>query len=299
MGKSLVIINPSANKGQTARLRERIAEAAKKHGAQLLETQMAGHATQLAHAAARDGYHRIIAVGGDGTLHEVANGILQSGRPVEMGIIAAGSGNDYANYALHLPRNLDQAIACAFNGRSVPVDMGCINDTYYQNSHGVGLDANVAVDVKEYLQPRSPFRGGILYTVGALRQIFLHYDQFPTLRIQIDDEPVQEQRLLLCATNIGPTAGGGYKFNPRANPFDGYLDLCMVRVMPQAKVLLALQLLRMGKHDLLREVSLRRFRRLKVKADQPVNAHIDGELLRGTEWEIEVLPGALRVVMPC
>lgn len=299
MGKSLVILNPSANKGRTAGLRERIADAAKKYGAELVETCMAGHAITLAHDAARDGYRRIIAVGGDGTLHEVANGILQSERPVEMGIIAAGSGNDYANYALQLPRNFDRAIACAFTGRAVRVDMGRINDSYYQNSHGVGLDANVAVDVNENLQPRSPFRGGILYTVGALRQIFLHYDEFPVLRLKIDDEPVQEQRLLLCATNIGPTAGGGYKFNPCANPFDGYLDLCMVRVMPQAKVLLALQLLRMGKHDMLSEVTLRRFRRLKIQADRPVNAHIDGELLRGTEWEIEVLPGVLRVVMPC
>lgn len=298
MLKKLAILNPNANSKQTASLRPVVERALAAHNVELVLTQRQGHAVELADAAARDGYTTIIAIGGDGTLSEVANGIMLSGKSPAMGIVGAGSGNDYAHYTLGLPKDPRAALQIALTGVPRSIDLARINNSYFQNTFGVGLDANVAWDVAENLQHKTPVRGSLLYTVSALRQIFWHYSDLPVLTVKIDNLPPFQERVILGATGVGPTGGGGYRLNPQANAFDGYLDFCLARPMPRAKALVALQLLRNGKHTLLPEISLHRCRTIHLQSDTPVNAHIDGELIRGTEWQVEIVPGALQVILP-
>lgn len=141
---SLVILNPAANRGNMAHYREVVRSRTKRERAEYVETTRRGEAKELAGRAASAG-RRVVIVGGDGSIHEVVNGILSSGRRVPLGIVAAGTVNDYAWNTLKLPHDPAEAIERAFTGQLVDADAGIVNGEYFANSLSVGLDANIAV----------------------------------------------------------------------------------------------------------------------------------------------------------
>src|SRR5947209_7637060 len=140
----LIILNPAANRGNMDMYRTLILDRAKHEQARYVETTKQGEAKELATAAARDGCP-IIVVGGDGSVHEVVNGILSSGSRVPLGIVGAGSGNDFAWNTLKLPQDAIHSIDKAFNGHLVEVDAGIVNGSFFANSFSIGLDAAIAV----------------------------------------------------------------------------------------------------------------------------------------------------------
>ena len=142
-GPPLVILNPAGNRGRCAKLRAPLEKALAGGRGELALTNAPGAAEQMAADAARGG-RSIIAVGGDGTLSEVAGGILASGQRVPLGIVPAGSGNDYACQTLQLPRDPLKALEIALHGTPTPMDAGAVNGRYFINSLGVGIDANIA-----------------------------------------------------------------------------------------------------------------------------------------------------------
>src|ERR1700687_3391692 len=143
-GNPLVILNPAANRGKMDKYRTLVLDRAKREQAKYVETTKQGEATELAKLAAKEGCPVII-VGGDGSVHEVVNGILSSGSRVPLGIVGAGSGNDFAWNTLKLPHDPAQSIEKAFNGQLIEVDAGIVNGTYFANSFSIGLDADIAV----------------------------------------------------------------------------------------------------------------------------------------------------------
>src|SRR5579884_1076422 len=140
----LIILNPAANRGRMEHFRALMRSRAAQGEAEYVETSRAGEAKDRALHAAGEG-RAVIIVGGDGSVNEVVNGILTAGRRVPLGIVAAGSGNDYAWNTLKLPRDPATALAIAFNGRLIDVDAGMMNGTYFTNSFSVGIDADIAV----------------------------------------------------------------------------------------------------------------------------------------------------------
>src|SRR5205085_2162432 len=111
-------------------------------------------------------------VGGDGSVHEAVNGILSSGMRVPLGIVAAGTGNDFAWNTLKLPRVPIDAIEKAFNGQLIEVDAGIVNGSYFANSFSVGLDADIAVYADRL--KNIPFMSGArLYYAATLKQLLL------------------------------------------------------------------------------------------------------------------------------
>src|SRR5438067_7466650 len=140
LGQPLVILNPTANRGNMNQHRALVRSRTQGEEAEYVETTRQNEAKERAMQAAKEG-RPVIIVGGDGSVHEVVNGILAAGRRIPLGIVAAGSGNDFAWNTLKLPHDPAEALERAFAGRSIEVDAGIVNGRYFANSFSVGIDA--------------------------------------------------------------------------------------------------------------------------------------------------------------
>ncbi len=294
----LVILNPTANRGNMERhrvlIRSRLQSTPQ---GEYRETTRQGEAQELAAQAAKDDRH-IIIVGGDGSVHEAVNGILSTGRRVPLGIVAAGSGNDYAWNTLKLPRDPAAAIERAFSGHLVDSDAGIVNGKYFVNSFSIGLDADIAAAAGQL--KKIPFMSGSrLYYTSTLKQLFFGYSRCPWLKFTLDGEEQASgstfKRYVLMAVTNGPTYGAGFRINPKADYSDGLLDICTINYMPLLRALKLLPLVQKGEHEILPEVTFFRARSLHIESQKPVNIQMDGEISNSTTYTAKILPGALWV----
>ncbi len=297
----LIIVNPGANRGRTSSLAATLRGIAHEIGAdaEVVETHSVPAGRKLVQEAARAGRAPIVACGGDGTINVVAGALLDAGAPVPLGVIAAGSGNDYAERTLGLPTDLRAGVEIALFGRPQRLDAARLNGGWMINAFGTGIDANVAWDVRDVVESgRARLSGEMLYTFSALNQILLHYGRLPVLEVTIDGETLPARRWLLAAVMIGPTAGGGYRLSPHADARDGEFDILLARRMPRPKALVALVLARGGHHGRLREVRMLRGRDVRIRSPHRVQAHADGELVNDRSFDLTIVPGALPVMLP-
>jgi diacylglycerol kinase (ATP) len=292
--KPLVILNPTANRGHMDIHRALVRQHLRQISAEYIETSQAGEAKDWAMQAARAD-RPIVIVGGDGSINEVVNGILEAGRRVPLGIVAAGSGNDLASSTLKLPLEPKAALERAFSGRPIAVDAGKVNGRYFANACSIGLDADIG-GAAEKLK-RYPFlSGGRLYYAAILRQLFFGYHRCPWLTICLDGEGMEgktERRYLLAAISNGPAYGAGFRINPTARYDDGLLDVCTVDYLPLLRTLKLLPIAKKGQHTRIPEVTFHRVRRAVIDSRTPVTIQMDGEIARATHFEIEIIPGAL------
>jgi diacylglycerol kinase (ATP) len=294
----IVILNPTANRGNMnhhrALLRHRL-EAEPR--AEYVETTRQGEAQERAMNAAKEG-RPVVIVGGDGSVHEVVNGILSAGRRVPLGIVAAGSGNDYAWNTLKLPQDPTAAIERAFTGQLVESDAGMVNGKYFVNSFSVGLDADIAVAAN--WMKNIPFMSGSrLYYGTTIKQLLFGYHRCPWLKIVVDggEEPIEvaTKRYVLLAVTNGPTYGAGFRINPTADYRDGLLDICTISYTPLPRALKLLPVVQKGEHAGLPEVTFFRSRSVHIESRKPVNIQMDGETGNATIYDAKILPGALWV----
>jgi diacylglycerol kinase (ATP) len=292
----LVILNPFANRGNMsfhrAVIRSRLADEKR---TEYVETSAPGEAQERAMNAAKDG-RSVIVVGGDGSVHEVVNGILASGRRVPLGIVPAGSGNDYACYTLKLPRDPAASIERALYGRLIDSDAGMVNGKYFVNSFSLGLDGEISKAAGR-LKKWPLMSGERLYYAAALQQLLFGYHRCPWLKFSLDasigDEA--ERHFVLIAVTNGPTYGGGFCINPTADHADGLFDICAVTHAPLLRALSLLPVVQKGKHEDEPEVTFYHARRIHIESQQPVTMQVDGEIGSATCFDAEILPGALWV----
>jgi diacylglycerol kinase (ATP) len=296
-GQTLVILNPAANRGDMRKCRAVVRERAEQEHAEYVETRLQGEAKERALQAARDD-RPVIIVGGDGSVHEVVNGILASGRRVPLGIVAAGSGNDFAWNTLKLPHDAGMAVDRAFDGQLVEVDAGIVNGRYFANSCSIGIDADIAVAAGT--MKRYPLMSGLrLYYTTTVKQLLFGYARCPWLKFELDGEAqagkAAEKRYVLMAVTNGPTYGAGFRINPTADHCDGLLDICTIDYTPLLRALKLLPLVKKGEHESLPEVTFYRAKSLSIESRNLVNVQMDGETTSATSYSIEILPGALLV----
>lgn len=289
----VVILNPAGNRGRAGRLRRPLERALRGGRGELILTQSAAETELSAMKAAAAG-RPVVAVGGDGTIALVANGVLASGVRVPLGIVPAGSGNDYACQTLKLPRDPLAALAVALGGEALPMDVGQVNGRYFFNSLGVGIDANIAAAAED-LKRFPLMRGQALYWASSLRELLLHYDRCPELTIAVDGQPAASRLYALAAISIGPTYGGGFQINPGADPHDGYFDVCLIWKPALLRALRLLPLIEKGRHLDQPEVTRYRARTVTLASRTPIHAHLDGEVITASAFEVSILPGALLV----
>ncbi|HXI20259.1 MAG TPA: diacylglycerol kinase family protein, partial [Gemmatimonadales bacterium] len=243
-------------------------------------------------AAAR--VQRILVLGGDGMVHEAANGVLRAGLadPPPLGVLPAGTGNDYAKLARTQGRSLAHAVQALRRGRVRRFDVGMAWNEFFLNSVGIGFDAAVAREVN-----RSRWGRGMPAYLAAVARVIRRFDA-PELEIHSDGLQFRD-RLLLLEVAIGPVVGGGFRLTPDAVPDDGLLDVCAVQALSVGGILVKLPLAVLGRHTGLRQVRMFRTTRLVVESrDAPLHAQFDGELreLSG-RMEIHIVPGALPVLI--
>jgi YegS/Rv2252/BmrU family lipid kinase len=299
-----VILNPTSRGGAGRRLRAELERELARRGLEfeLSETRAPGHALELARAACADGVSAVVAAGGDGTVHEVANGLLQaqdagSGADVALGIIPSGTGNDFVKV---IPGTSTRARAydTLARGARYPYDAARVSWTggsaYVLNAFGTGVD----VEVVRQMQGRSRRAGALTY-LGALVRALRRYRP-AHLRIELDGESTT-QRVMMIAVANGSCVGGMFRICPLAVPNDGWLDVCVVRELGLLRQpAMALRIVR-GSHATQPEVSFRRARRIAVEVldDAPLFFQLDGELREPAgvrRLEITVQPGRLRVI---
>ncbi len=293
----LVILNPAANRGKMDRLREVVRNRLLREQADYRETTKQGEAKELALTAAKEG-RPVIIVGGDGSVHEVVNGILASGRRVPLGIVGAGSGNDFAWNTLRLPHDPAAAIERAFDGRLVEVDAGIVNGRYFANSFSVGLDADIAVAANR-MKNIPLMSGSRLYYTSTLKQLLFGYNRCPWLSFKLDDGELagnaQFRRYVLIAVTHGPTYGAGFRINPSADHTDGLFDICTIDYMPLLRALKLLPIVKKGEHAGLPEITFYRAKSVYIESRYPVNVQMDGETTSAKSYDAKILPGVLWV----
>jgi len=303
----LFIVNPIAGSGRAHGYTPRIEAWMAEQGidGRLLETRERGHAERLAAAATDLGHDRVIAVGGDGTIQEVLNGLLTAGAapdggPPSLGIIPAGRGNDLAR-SVFLP--LDPMaclpIAVGATGRRFDVGKATSEDgavRYFGAAGGVGFDAEVAYTMA--VRRRFWMRGEAGYFLGTLNELRRFHNSELRITLRSDGEDrVVDQRFLFVAFANGPYYGGGMLICPDAETDDGRLDVCLVGDLSRFEALRELPGIYKAKHVNNKKVEIVRARSLHIEGDASARVHLDGEPFGTASVEISLLPGAVSVAV--
>jgi YegS/Rv2252/BmrU family lipid kinase len=232
----------------------------------------------------------VVAVGGDGTVHEVAAACAGTGRI--MGVLPAGSGNDYVK-AIGVGTNLRRALEVLVGGRVRVVDTAEVNGVSFNNGLGIGFDAEVAAGVAE----APAYLGGTgryLWSVGRLLMDFRCHEA----RLVIGGEVI-EARTILVAVAIGTTYGSMFRLAPEAVLDDGLFDVVWSEEVNRAEVLRLIPAALRGTLAERKKVHTARAPEVEVELSEEVPAHVDGEMLAGTRhFRAKVLPGTLRIVAP-
>jgi diacylglycerol kinase (ATP) len=301
--RARLILNPAAAGGRARRLRGAIVRELRGAGYDIdvHETEATGHAADLAREAARDDAELVLVAGGDGTVHEVANGLLdarsEGAVTRTLAVIPAGSGNDFAKMLYPKP-TLKAAFAALRAPAARLFDVGHVTWTggseYFINAMGTGVDVEVVRQIERL--PRLP--GVVGYLVGAVRAL-LGFRAIP-MRITTP-AGVRDGRLMIVAVGIGECMGGGFYAFPGARPDDGRFDVCMVEEMGLARVARVLPRVMRGRHTGMRGVhmSLTDSMTIEMPEHGSLFFQLDGELREPagiSRLDIALVPAALRVV---
>lgn len=313
MSLPLVIVNPKSASGAT---REKWAATAADLRAHfgpfhVAFTKSAGDGVTIAERAAGDGREFIIACGGDGTINEVANGILRSGADCELGVLPSGTGGDFRR-TLQLPHTNRDAAAALRDGVTKKIDVGKVtfddhdgNTTsrYFVNVSSAGLAAEVIRRVKstkvfDWL-PVEQLRGKANFAVSTLKELV---EMEPSiLRVRFDDgEEHSLQTIAFCIAN-SRFFGGGMLIAAGAKLDDGLLDIVNIGDISTARLLLNAHTLYRGTLGDLDEVKVTRAQRIEISSADPsheIHLETDGELPGRLPAVYEIVPNALRVRMP-
>lgn len=297
MQNVLLIANPAAQNGRAAdiaRDAENLLRTATGANVRLEPTQRAQHAERLAEEALE--YDTVIALGGDGVIHEAVNGLMRipaDHRPT-LGIIPAGSGNDYAR-ALGIPTKHELAIERIVAGENHPVDLGRVNESYFMETLSFGLDAAIAIDTMER-RKRTGKSGTALYMESGFDQIAHHRDAHAWTASFDGEGPVASSSITF-AVQIGPYYGGGFRICPDARVDNGHLDICIAHP-PLGLLKSGFIFLRAksGKHTKFKCMEFRTCESLHIEFESMPPAQMDGERIEARTFDVGIERQALSVL---
>lgn len=279
----LFIVNPIAGRDKAKKLipfiKEKMDKTSIKYDIAL--TSKPKEATDITIKGLEDGYDSIAAVGGDGTINEVAMGIVQKGYGT-LGIIPGGTGNDLAR-SLDIPLDPEDALYALLNGTKKHIDLGKINGKIFLNVASIGLDAEI---VKRTEQIKKFVKGSIAYTISVIITAIVYKSK--KLKIELDDETIEMDSLLTAIAN-GKYYGGGMKICPMALVNDDYFHVVVIKKINKFKFLTLFPLVFSGSHVNLTDiVKVYKSKKVKVKFDKELLLNIDGELIE-VEDEVEFI----------
>jgi diacylglycerol kinase (ATP) len=305
--KTCVILNPMAGRGAAGQRRDELEGALRGAGLEytLLTTHARGGATELAFQAVERGFEAVVAVGGDGTINEVVNGVVGSaqagGGDAALGVVPLGTGSDFARMIDGLgSQDLGAVARRLAAGTTRPVDIGqIVVETggrelrrFFINGLGAGIDAQVAVEVGKVTWTT----GMAAYIIASLRALATYKTSQMTVRY---DGKEFRRKLYFATVANGRWQGGGFLLTPSAQIDDGALDLCAVQSLRFDQVIRYYPKLLDGTHVELREVTTAQARQLEISSPTPFPVATDGEVVAtdATRVTVETLPGAVRLLV--
>lgn len=294
--KILYILNPHSNGGKTRKKLGRIVELSQASEADfdVFETLHPRDAVQRAEEAACE-YDVVVAIGGDGTVNEVAQGLyharLERGQAAALGVISAGTGNDMIK-GFGWPDDLDAQVDRVLHGTPKPIDIGMVDGHFFINIACVGFDAHVVMETDKI---KHRVRSSMAYKLGIAASFFtyrnLHYRLAP-------EDPSEE--LFLVAVGNGQYYGGGFRILPQAKPDDGRLDICLVHHANPWVFLRCLPKVLAGTHgSMTKHIRMLRDECFEIDIDDPFLLNLDGENVRydaPKRLRFEVVPGGLSLI---
>ena len=299
-----IILNPTSGNGNGLRLLPQIEQLLTKYklSYDLVRTEKIGHGIELTHQAVKDGYKAIIAAGGDGTVNEVINGLMQcklEGLALPpLGVLSVGRGNDFAG-SIGIPAELEAGVQALVDDHRRTIDIGRVmggiypEGRYFGNCVGVGFDAITTIEVHKL-----PRWGGFFgFLVAVLKTVFL-YNKAP-MATTVYDEKTLTQRSLLISIMNGRRRGGSFQMAPNSKPDDGLFDLCIAEQMSSFKVIMMIPHFTRGDQATQPSIKTGQAAHIAITAlDGPLPAQTDGEIIcvDGTHLEVEALPRQLEII---
>ena len=293
-----IIANPAAGRRRALACAEALAESARRSGAAatVAATSGPGNAEDLARDAVSSGATRVVACGGDGTVHEVVNGIKAADADaanVAFGVVPCGRCNDFS-FALGLPKDPDEAAASLVDSPVRVIDLGLIGERYFATIATLGFDSEVGQYVDQGSVP-SYLRGAAAYLYGAVVKLAGYRAPWVALRW---DSGEYSGDFFMAATANTARYGGRIRIAPSALLDDGLLDVCLVQSVTRLQVLRMMPTTFYGGHVKHPAVSIHKTRRLEIDSRDPLPVWADGEPITHTPATIEVVPQGLSVLSP-
>ncbi|MBI9046846.1 MAG: diacylglycerol kinase family lipid kinase [Anaerolineaceae bacterium] len=292
------ILNPYSNRWNTGNQTEEIKTILKDAGIEfeLKVSEYHGHAIELAREAVETGNTPLIAIGGDGTISEVVNGLMQAIPPGQfpagpIGILPCGTGNDLPDM-LGLPRDLREAAQIIARGHTRTIDLGMVNGRYFDNNSAVGLEPIVTLENERLTW----LKGNIRYMVSAVIAIL----KKPFWDVEMEwDEGTYKGTMTLISVGNSARTGGVFFMTPDASLSDGQLDFIFAPALSRRSMFKLLPKTQTGEHIHEPMVHMHRTTKLTIKTNPGTPIQSDGEMMPETkEITYEILPSALKVFFP-
>ena len=304
--KWFAIVNPVAGKGRGLNDWPQISRLLRSNGIMpdYVFTEHKYHAIELAVEAVTKGYRKLLVVGGDGTIHEVENGLfIQHEVPTQdvlLSVIAVGTGNDWIRM-FGIPRRYSDAIRAIVEGHSFLQDVGRLTYMkshvkqvrYMANVAGVGFDGFVN---RRYNRLKDEGRRSKWLYIWSMLKSVMRYSS-TGVRMWIDGEQVVSELVYSGTIGIGKYNGGGMMQMPEAVADDGLFDVTVIRRMSRLGVLMRVRSLYNGRIYRLKNVSLFRGRKIRIESTPEIMVEVDGEALGFSPFEFEIIDHAVRVVV--
>ena len=293
--KHLFIVNPVAGKGKSAKIIPQIRLLMEKNSLpyKIEITKAPKHAPEIAASYIHKFPNiRIYAVGGDGTLNEVLQGV--AGSNASLGVVPTGTGNDFLK-TFCSQTDPYKLLPSLIQAEAAPVDMCKMNDRYFLNIASAGFDADVVANTQylkklPYMKGKFAYIGGILLSLIRLKNV--------SATFYLDDEKIEMPSMLLSIFANGKYYGGGMLPAPDAKPDDGYLDVCIIQGLKRLKILRFFPRLIKGTHINMSEVTFRRCRTITMESPDLVHINADGELFESHALSITLIQKGLMFIKP-
>ena len=300
---TVFLVNPASDNGVTGKRWPSLANRAAHLGlaGETFFSERPGHLTELAAEATRNGAELVVAVGGDGTLNEVVNGLVRAGGGPELATIPIGTGMDFVR-THRIPTRFEGAVRVALEGTAVPVDVGLVSyrawdgseaERYLVNVGSVGMSAAVARRVNGM----SKLAGGRATFYYALVRVFLEW-QNTLVTVELDDGAHREGLMHDVIVANGQYHGGAMRLAPEARTDDGLFDVVMIGDVTKRDFVTTSPKLYRGTYLSHPKVELLRSRTLAVDSGERLPIELDGEQVGTTPARFEIVPAAVKVRAP-
>jgi YegS/Rv2252/BmrU family lipid kinase len=305
MPDMLIIFNPFSNRGDSNHTIDLVLQKLSQSDLdfEVKLTEGRRHAIELARQAAEAGVPVVVAAGGDGTVNEVANGLLLAAKgqdgilPTTLGVLPMGSGNDFA-WGLGIRDGAEEAVDRLKRGHTKVIDVAWAEfdnapPRFFVNMLGCGFDARVNIEAHKIKR----LRGFAIYMAAVLKTLWVYFER-PPVHIELDDRALDTRAFITFVAN-GPRLGGGFLAAPQARYDDGIMDICIATDITRREVGPLIPKLMKGKHTDHPKIIMDRAQNVTIESDHPLPCQADGETIGENLHLVKIvtIPQRLRVIV--